>query len=34
MIHKRYGPDYLTEDQEQILLEEGIQVLIDRFPDL
>ena len=33
VIKRNFGENYLTEEQERILLEEGVQALADALPD-
>ena len=33
IIHKKFGPDYLTKEEERVLLEEGLTALTDILPE-
>jgi hypothetical protein len=33
LIKRQFGEDYLTKEQERILLEDGIQALLEVLPD-
>jgi hypothetical protein len=33
VIRRKYGPDYLTVEEEKVLLESGVDALLDILPE-